>query len=144
MIYGHALGPPAQSVQIPALVRQAKASGVVRYIGARIESMVQRPYRRCRGALSIGAGQGASGTFIYVESGEEALGQIAKAIAAQLGFGAPQSWNADEAIAAWGRNKAVFSLGSNSRVRGKIAAELGWSPARRSVTRWIAEDLLPR
>jgi len=59
MIYGHALGPPAQSVQIPALVRQAKASGVVRYIGARIESMVQRPYRRCRGALSIGAGQGA-------------------------------------------------------------------------------------
>jgi hypothetical protein len=33
MIYGDALGPPAQSVQIPALVRQAKASGVVRYIG---------------------------------------------------------------------------------------------------------------
>ena len=33
MIYGHALGPPAQSVQIPALVRQAKASGVARYIG---------------------------------------------------------------------------------------------------------------
>src|SRR5689334_20172629 len=33
MIYGDALGPPAQSVQIPALVRQAKASGVVRFIG---------------------------------------------------------------------------------------------------------------
>lgn len=33
MIYGDALGPPAQSVQIPALVRQAKASGAVRYIG---------------------------------------------------------------------------------------------------------------
>ena len=30
---GHALGPPAQSVQIPALVRQARASGVARYIG---------------------------------------------------------------------------------------------------------------
>lgn len=27
MIYGHALGPPAESVQIPALVRQAKVSG---------------------------------------------------------------------------------------------------------------------
>ena len=30
MIYGNALGPPAQSVQIPALVSQAKASGVAR------------------------------------------------------------------------------------------------------------------
>ena len=33
MIYGNALGASAQSVQIPALVRQAKASGVARYIG---------------------------------------------------------------------------------------------------------------
>jgi nucleoside-diphosphate-sugar epimerase len=33
MIYGNALGPPARSVQIPALVCQAKASGVARYIG---------------------------------------------------------------------------------------------------------------
>src|SRR5262249_56801738 len=33
MIYGNALGPPAHSVQIPALVSQAKASGVARYIG---------------------------------------------------------------------------------------------------------------
>src|SRR5262245_28003816 len=33
MIYGNALGPPARSVQIPALVAQAKASGVARYIG---------------------------------------------------------------------------------------------------------------
>src|SRR5438093_4003956 len=33
MIYGNALGPPARSVQIPALVAQAKASGIARYIG---------------------------------------------------------------------------------------------------------------
>jgi len=33
MIYGSAPGSPAQSVQIPALVRQAKVSGVARYIG---------------------------------------------------------------------------------------------------------------
>ena len=33
MIYGNALGVPAESVQVPALVRQAKASGVARYIG---------------------------------------------------------------------------------------------------------------
>src|SRR5262249_23200228 len=58
---------------------------------------------------------------MYVESGEEALAEIWKAIAARLGLGAPQSWSAEQAIGAWGWNMAVFSLGSNSRVRGKAA-----------------------
>jgi nucleoside-diphosphate-sugar epimerase len=83
-----------------------------------------------------------AGTFMYVESGEEALGEIVRAIAARLGLGAAQSWSAEEAIAAWGRNMAVFSLGSNSRIRGKAAADLGWSPRRRSVTQWIADELV--
>jgi hypothetical protein len=78
---------------------------------------------------------------MYVESGEEALGEIVKAIAARLGLGPAQSISAEEAIATWGRNLAVFSLGSNSRVRGAAAADRGWLPAHRSITRWIASDL---
>jgi nucleoside-diphosphate-sugar epimerase len=78
---------------------------------------------------------------MYVESGEQALAEIAKAIAARLGLGAAQSWSAEQAIAAWGWNMAVFSLGSNSRVRGKAAADLGWSPTQRLVTSWIASEL---
>ena len=142
MIYGDALGPPAQSVQIPALVRQAKASGVVRFIGRGLNRWSNVHIGDVAALYELALAKAPPGTFMYVESGEETLGHIARAIATRLGFGAPQSWNADEAIAAWGRNTAVFSLGSNSRVRGKIAAELGWSPARRSVTQWIANDLL--
>jgi hypothetical protein len=71
---------------------------------------------------------------MYVESGEQALGEIAGAIAIRLGLGTAQPWSADEAIAAWGRNLAALSLGSNSRVRGSAAVQLGWSPTRRSVT----------
>jgi len=82
------------------------------------------------------------GTFMYVESGEEALGEIAKTIAARFSLGAAQSWPAADAIAAWGRSMAVYSLGSNSRVRGQAAAALGWSPTRRSIVKWIAEDLV--
>jgi hypothetical protein len=37
---------------------------------------------------------------------------------------------------------AVFSLGSNSRVRGKTAAELGWSATARSITHWIANAMV--
>ena len=142
MIYGNALGPPAQSVQIPALVRQAKASGIVRYIGRGLNRWATVHIADVAALYVQAIAKAPAGTFMYVESGEEALGEIAKAIAARLGLGPPQSWSAEEAIAAWGRNLAVLSLGSNSRVRGKAATELGWSPAQRSVTQWIAKEMV--
>src|SRR5215472_14005707 len=142
MIYGDALGPPAQSVQIPALVRQAKASGVVRYIGRGLNRWSNVYIADVAALYTLALAKAPAGTFMYVESGEEALAEIAKAIAARLGLGAPQSWAAEDAIAAWGRNMATFSLGSNSRVRGKAAVELGWSPTRRSVTEWITKEIV--
>jgi nucleoside-diphosphate-sugar epimerase len=146
MIYGdrlgHAVGPPAQSVQVPALVRQAKASGVVRYIGRGRNRWSNVHIADVAALYVLAIEKAPAGTFMYVESGEEALGEIANAIAARLQLGAAQSWSADEAIAAWGRNMAVYSLGSNSRVRGKAAAALGWSPTHRSITKWIADELV--
>ena len=138
MIYGDAPGPPAQSVQIPALVRQAKSSGVVRYVGRGLNRWSNVHIADVAALYVLALAKAPAGAFMYVESGEAALGDIASAIAARLGLGAPQSWSAEDAIAAWGRNLAVLSLGSNSRVRGKAAAELGWSPTHRSVTQWIA------
>jgi nucleoside-diphosphate-sugar epimerase len=142
MIYGDALGPPARSVQIPALVAQAKASGVARYIGRGLNRWSNVHIADVAALYALVITRARAGTFMYVESGEEALGEIVRAIAARLGLGAAQSWAAEEAIAAWGRNMAVFSLGSNSRIRGKAAADLGWSPRRRSVTQWIADELV--
>jgi nucleoside-diphosphate-sugar epimerase len=141
MIYGHALGPPAQSVQIPALVRQAKASGVVRYIGRGLNRWSNVHIADVAALYLLALAKAPAGTFMYVESGEAALGEIAAAIATRLGLGAPQSWSGEQAIAAWGRATATFSLGSNSRVRGKAAAALGWAPARRSVTEWIVNEM---
>ena len=37
-----------------------------------------------------------------------------------------------------GRNLSIFSPGSNGRVRGRAAVNLGWLPAHRLITRWIA------
>jgi nucleoside-diphosphate-sugar epimerase len=142
MIYGDALGPPAQSVQIPALVRQAKETGIARYIGRGLNRWANAHIADVAALYVLALAKAPARTFMYVESGEEALGEIAKAIAARLGLGAPQGWPAEEAIAAWGRNLAVLSLGSNSRVRGRAAAGLGWSPTQRSVTKWIAEEMV--
>ena len=141
MIYGQTLGPPAQSVQIPALTRQAKVSGVARFIGRGLNRWSNVHIADVAALYVLALAKASARAFMYVESGEEALGEIANAIAAKLGLGAAQSWSADEAIAAWGRNMVMFSLGSNSRVRGKAAAALGWSTAHRSITRWIAEEL---
>jgi len=140
MIYGSALGSPAQSVQIPALVRQAKVSGVARYIGRGLNRWSNVHIADVAALYVLAIARAPAGSFMYVESGEEALGEIVRAIAAQLGLGPAQSISAEEAIAFWGRNLAVFSLGSNSRVRGNAAVSLGWLPAHRSITRWIASD----
>jgi len=142
MIYGNAIGALAQSVQIPALVRQAKASGVARYIGRGLNRWSNVHIADVAALYGLAIAKAPAGTFMFVESGEEALGEIVKAIGARLCLGAAQSWSAEQAIAAWGRNMAVYSLGSNSRVRGKFAASLGWSPTQRSVTNWIANELI--
>jgi nucleoside-diphosphate-sugar epimerase len=59
MIYGHTPGPPAQSVQIPTLVRQARASLHRTLRRPRPEPLVQRAYRGRGGALRAGHRQGA-------------------------------------------------------------------------------------
>src|SRR3981081_3813661 len=74
MIYGNALGPPAQSVQIPALVRQAKASGVARYIGRGLNRWSIWHTADVAALYALATAKAPAGTFMYVESGEEALG----------------------------------------------------------------------
>jgi nucleoside-diphosphate-sugar epimerase len=141
MIYGNTMGPPAQSVQIPTLVRQARASGTVRYIGRGLNRWSNVDIADVAALYALALDKAAPGSFMFVESGEESLRGIADALAAKLNLGAAQPWSADEAIAFFGRNSAIYSLGSNSRVRGKAAAALGWQPQRRSITAWIADEV---
>jgi nucleoside-diphosphate-sugar epimerase len=142
MIYGHAMGAPAQSVQIPVLAQQARESGTARYIGRGLNRWSNVHIADVAALYALAIAKAPAGSFMYVESGEEALGEVVRAIAARLGLGAAQSWPAEQAIAAWGRAKATFSLGSNSRVRGGHATGLlGWAPRHRSITDWIASEL---
>ncbi len=141
MIYGNALGPSAQSVQIPALVHQAKATGVACFIGRGLNRWSNVHIADVAALYLLAIAKAPAGSFMYVESGEESLGEIANAIGTRLGLGPAQSLSAEEAIKMWGRGLAVFSLGSNSRVRGKAAADLGWQPTSRSITSWIATGL---
>jgi nucleoside-diphosphate-sugar epimerase len=141
MIYGNALGAPAESVQLPALARQARASGVVRHIGRGLNRWSNVHIADVAALYVLALTRAAAGSFLYVESGEESLGAIASALARRLGLGAPQPWSVEQAVAEWGVGRATFSLGSNSRVRGQLARRLGWLPQRQSITEWIEREL---
>jgi nucleoside-diphosphate-sugar epimerase len=141
MIYGHAIGAPAQSVQVPALIGQAKASGIARYIGRGLNRWSNVHIADVAALYALALATAPGGQFIYVENGEESLGEITRAIASRLYLGPAESWAAEPAIATWGRELAVFALGSNSRVRGKFAKEkLGWAPAHQSIIDWIRNE----
>ena len=56
-----------------------------------------------------------------------------------LDLGEAQPWPVEDAVAEWGSERAVYALGSNSRVRARQARALGWSPHRTSVLDWIGQ-----
>jgi nucleoside-diphosphate-sugar epimerase len=141
LIYGNSLGAPAQSVQIPALLRQARKSGIVRTVGRGLNRWSNVHIADVADLYVLALDKAAAGTFLYVESGEAAFGDIGRAMGARLGLPA-EPWTAEAAVAEWGREMAVFALGSNSRVRGQIARDWGWQPKQSSVTDWIARDLV--
>jgi nucleoside-diphosphate-sugar epimerase len=142
LIYGHTLGAPAQSVQIPPLVSQAQESGVARYIGRGLNIWSNVHIADVADLYVRALEKAPAGSFYYVENGEEAFEKLVGAIATKLGLGKAEPCPADAAVAKWGRELAVFALGSNSRVRAnKARSELGWDPLHASVTTWIAEEL---
>jgi nucleoside-diphosphate-sugar epimerase len=142
LIYGHGRGIGRDSVQIPALVRQARASGVTRHVGAgrnvwsnvHIDDVVE--------LYVLALAKAPAGSFFFVENGEASFAEIAAAIATALDQERPpEPWDIDSAIAEWGYEPAVFALGSNSRVRATRARErLGWAPAHDSVVTWLGTE----
>jgi nucleoside-diphosphate-sugar epimerase len=136
LIYGDALGPKAKSVQLPRLIAQAKASGKAPYIGRGLNRWSNVHIADVADLYLLALEKAPAGLFAYVESGEAAFVDIAQAIGEALDIEA-QSLDRAEAEALWGREMAVFALGSNSRVRGQRARDLGWTPSRPSVIDWI-------
>jgi nucleoside-diphosphate-sugar epimerase len=146
LIYGRGLGLHPDSVQIPALARQARRSGVARYIGRGLNVWSHAHVEDVADLYLLALERAEPGSFYFVENGETSFRDIADALASALRLGPAQSWTIDEAIAAWGSQRAVFSLGSNCRVRADRARrERGWRPEHSSVIDWIRQGLtVPR
>ncbi len=142
LIYGHSLGiPGAESVQLPRLAAHARRTGKARHIGRGLNRWSTVHIADVAELYLLAVEKAEAGLFCFVENGEAAFRDMADAIGEALGLGPAEPMPPEEAIAEWGRAHAVFSLGSNSRVRGRRARALGWAPRHASVLDWIAREM---
>ena len=141
LIYGHALGAPAESVQLPRLVAEARESGTAHYIGRGLNIWSTVHIADVADLYLLAIEKAPAGTFAFVENGESSFRSMADAIGEALDLGPARSMAPNEAVARWGRELAVFALGSNSRVRGRRARELGWNPGHASAVAWLRDAL---
>ncbi|AHE52725.1 NAD-dependent epimerase/dehydratase family protein [Sphingomonas sanxanigenens] len=143
LIYGDPIGPDAASVQLPRLIAQARETGVARHIGRGLNRWSTVHIADVADLYLLALEKAPAGTFAYVESGESAFRDMVQAIGETLGLGDAQPMDGEAAVARWGREMAVFGLGSNSRVRGHRARALGWAPKHDSAEAWIRAALAP-
>lgn len=141
LIYGDALGPDARSVQIPLLIDRARETGEAAYIGRGLNRWSTVHIADVVDLYLLALDRAPAGTFAFVESGEAAFRDLAESIAEGLRLGKPTSMTIEAAEAHWGRSRARYSLGSNSRVRSLRSRALGWSPTGMTVYRWIGDHL---
>lgn len=145
LVYGEGRLPNSRSVQIPLLVDQALESGVVRIVGQGLNRWSTVHIDDVCELYRLALEGAPAGAFYFVENGESSFADIGHAIAERLCLKGPECWTEAEAEAVWGRARARYSLGSNSRVRAARARqELGWIPRHSSAVDWIRKQLPTR
>lgn len=140
MIYGVGVGYNPHSIQIPFLINQAKKDGAARYIGAGANRWSNVHIDDLTELYLLAIESAEAGSFFFAENGEKSLKAISEEIGGLLNVSA-ESWTEAEAIAAFGRDAAVFGFGSNSRVSSRKARELGWNPKINDILGSIKEEV---
>jgi nucleoside-diphosphate-sugar epimerase len=142
LIYGVGRGLNPRSIQIPFLVDQARATGVVRVVGRGVNRWSTVHIDDLAELYLLAMAHAPAGSFYFAENGEASFAEIGQAVAARLGLGGVDSWTAEQAASAWGEARAYYTFGSNSRVRAKRArSELRWSPRHASAVAWIRDEM---
>ncbi|WP_375459880.1 NAD-dependent epimerase/dehydratase family protein [uncultured Enterovirga sp.] len=138
LLYGDPLGPQAESVQLPIMVRQAREDAQARFVGRGVNRWSNAHVADAAALYVLALESAPAGAFYFVENGEASFAEVASAIARGLGLGPARSWTLEEAAARLGEGAARFLLGSDARVRAlRARSELGWAPRHGSAGEWI-------
>jgi nucleoside-diphosphate-sugar epimerase len=142
LIYGYGKGINKQSIQIPFLSKNASDNGVVQIVGKGLNTWSNVHIDDLVDLYLLVAEKCKGGSLYFAENGEASFIEIAKSISKRLGIHAIEHLDPEFAVEKWGMARALFSFGSNSRVRAVRAREdLGWNPKNHSAQQWILNEM---
>jgi nucleoside-diphosphate-sugar epimerase len=145
LIYGHGTGVNKQSIQVPFLVKNALEVGSVQIVGKGLNTWSNIHIDDLVTLYLAVSEQAPAGSFYFAENGEAAFSDIAKAISRRFSIPHIEHLNGDDAVKRWGAARALFTFGSNSRVRSvRAKKELDWRPIHVSVQNWILAGYQPQ
>ena len=128
LIYGRGHGLNPHSVQIPRLIDLARRHGVARHVGRGLNLWSHVHIDDIVALYLLALENAPACSLFYAENGEANFRSVTQSIGRMLGMGdTTKDWPIGEAVEGLGPG-AYLSFGSNSRVRGKRARELGWVP----------------
>ncbi len=144
MVYGVGRGLHTESVQIPMLAGLARERGAGVHIGAGNNRWSNVHIEDLVSLYGLALTDASAGMFLFAENGETSMRELAEAIAARLGLrGSTVSLSPEEGIRRLGAEASEFALASNSRVRAKVARELGWQPRHNDLIAGIRSGQYP-
>jgi nucleoside-diphosphate-sugar epimerase len=142
LIYGSGSGVNKLSIQLPFLVANAQKQKAVQIVGKGLNVWSNVHIDDLVDLYVLALEQATKGSFYFAENGEASFLDIAKAISQRLGGLKVEHLSAEVAVEKWGMPRALFSFGSNSRVRSvRARSALGWSPKQCSVQNWILHSM---
>jgi nucleoside-diphosphate-sugar epimerase len=137
LIYGRGIGVSATSIQLPKLIDIARKAGVPGHVGPGLNIWSNVHIADVAELFLLALDKAQAGALFYAENGEASFKSVAQSIGRMLGLGErTKGWTIGEAVELLGPG-AYLSFGSNSRVRGKRARELGWTPKQGTLTQEI-------
>jgi nucleoside-diphosphate-sugar epimerase len=138
LIYGYGTGVNRHSIQVPFLVRNAIEVGSVQIVGKGLNTWSNIHIDDLVNLYIAVAEQAPPGSFYFAENGEASFSDVAEAISRRFSIPHIEHLKAEEAVKRWGAARALFTFGSNSRVRSvRAKKELDWHPVHVSVQNWI-------
>jgi nucleoside-diphosphate-sugar epimerase len=145
LIYGHGTGVNKQSIQVPFLVKNALEVGSVQIVGKGLNTWSNIHIDDLVNLYLAVSEQAPAGSFYFAENGEAAFSDVAEAISRRFSIPHIEHLHADDAVKRWGAARALFTFGSNSRVRSvRAKKELNWRPVHVSVQNWILAGYQPQ
>lgn len=141
LIYGYGAGINKHSIQIPFLANNALEIGVVQIVGKGLNTWSNVHIDDLVAMYLLALERAPAGSFYFAENGEASFSDVADALSRRLSIPKIERLAADMAVKRWGMARALFTFGSNSRVRSvRARKELDWRPVHASVQNWILTE----